>query len=54
MEIQHFSDYIDAPYKMQEDDFEKIGDILHKYPFFHTANMLYVKAAHNINSEDYQ
>ncbi len=53
MEIQDFKNYIDDPVKMQEEDFEKIQSLLEKYPFFHTANLLFVKAAHNINHEIY-
>ena len=52
MDIQNISSYIEAPAKMQEDDFNDIKLLIEKYPFFQTANMLYIKAAHNIQYEN--
>ncbi len=54
MEIQKIQEYIADPIKMGKDDFEKIKELIKKYPFFHTAHLLYIKAAHNIEHEDYK
>ena len=53
MDIENISQYIKAPLKMQKEDFDLIKDLAEKFPFFHTANMLYVKAAHNIQYENF-
>ncbi len=53
MEIQELKSFIADPIHLKEDDFIKIQDLLNKYPFFHTAQLLFVKAAHNTNIEIY-
>ncbi|MCF6367151.1 MAG: hypothetical protein L3J35_13250 [Bacteroidales bacterium] len=53
MEIQDFKDYIADPVKIKEEDFDKIKSLLEKYPFFHSANLLFIKAAHNVSKEIY-
>jgi len=53
MKIQDFKNYIADPVKIQEEDFEKIKSLLEKYPFIHSANLLFIKAAHNVNKEIY-
>ncbi len=54
MDINKITEYIDAPFKMQTKDLENLKSLVEKYPFFSTANLLYVKASHNINTEDYK
>jgi len=45
--------YIDEPIKMNEEALQDIKALLEKYPFFHTANLLFVKAAHNLQDNLY-
>jgi len=45
--------YIDEPIKMKEEALQDMKALLEKYPFFHTANLLFVKAAHNIQDDLY-
>ncbi len=53
MEIKNIIEYIEAPYNLKQEDLDKLSEVVKKYPFFHTANLLYVKAANNVNIEDY-
>jgi hypothetical protein len=53
MDSEKIINYIQSPFDLNLDDFNELEQVLIKYPFFHSANMLYVKAAHNIKSDDF-
>ena len=53
MEVQEIIKYIDEPFNMKEEAFSEIKELREKYPFFHTANLLFAKAAHNLQDELY-
>ncbi len=51
MDSEKLISYIQSPIDLDIEDFKAIEELLVKYPYFHSANMLYVKAAHNTKNE---
>jgi hypothetical protein len=53
MDSEKLVGYIQSPFDLNVEDFKELEEVLIKYPYFQSANMLYVKAANNIKTEDF-